>query len=490
MDHKPAESMESCGFDKLFYGSGQCSGLSLTCIVGRLSFIVALKECSGFNSSFEEVCRKCVHAITSARDDIMELYHVKGDRTEEMVCEVAILIAIAGAKLDKPELVSEFERCVPALDNRGSEDYIRIKSSTVRSVSAVFLPTVATWAALKLITHLRQKKPAKCIQRKFIDACSGLYRFSKAEIENAINIDNKKVCLGRGSAGHIYKGILPSGQEVAIKHIMQKLSSTFKREVEGLSRVRHPSLVCLFGCCVEDGEHYLVYEYCPGGNLAQHLQREDAVLTWETRVKILRDCSVALRYLHHYIDGCIVHRDIKLTNILLTDKMEAKLSDFGLARMLEMEETRVFTEVRGTIGYMDPEYVTNAKLTCSSDIYSFGIVMLQLLSGKKVLELDLDARNQLTRIARDVSMELRPLSDFEDPRLNGNINRIDFQALLLMAVLCIAKSSKDRPTIDEVCEETERVWKRSSGALDTSQPSTAACIKLQNLRAKSTSYMR
>lgn len=151
--------------------------------------------------------------------------------------------------------------------------------------------------------------------------------------------------------------------------------------------------------------------------------------------------------------------------------------------MLKMEETRVFTEVRGTIGYMDPEYVTNAKLTCSSDIYSFGIVMLQLLSGKKVLELDLDARDQLTRKARDVSMGLRPVSDFEDPRLNGNVNRVDFEALLLMAVLCIAKASKDRPTINEVCEETEMAWKRSCGIPDTSQSSAAAFIKPQNLRS-------
>jgi serine/threonine protein kinase len=105
-----------------------------------------------------------------------------------------------------------------------------------------------------------------------ITTWSGLYTFLKAEIENAINFGNEKICLGRGSVGCVYKGVLPSGQVVAIKHINKNnISDSFKREVDNLSRVWHPNLVCLFGCCVEDGEQYLVYEYCPAGNLAQHL---------------------------------------------------------------------------------------------------------------------------------------------------------------------------------------------------------------------------
>ncbi|XP_024975849.1 wall-associated receptor kinase-like 21 [Cynara cardunculus var. scolymus] len=104
---------------------------------------------------------------------------------------------------------------------------------------------------------------------------SGLYRFSKAEIEQAMNFSDEKKWLGRGSAGEVYKGILPSGQAVAIKQISnQNNADSFTREVEGLSRIRHPNLVCLFGCCIEDGEQYLVYEYCPAGNLAHHLLRK------------------------------------------------------------------------------------------------------------------------------------------------------------------------------------------------------------------------
>lgn len=121
-----------------------------------------------------------------------------------------------------------------------------------------------------LIKYVRKKKPKKPVQSGPITTWSGLYRFSKAEIENAINFERKD--LGRGSAGQVYKGVLPSGQVVAIKHINKSnTSDSFTREVEGLSRIRHPNLVCLFGCCVEDGEQFLVYEYCAAGNLAQHL---------------------------------------------------------------------------------------------------------------------------------------------------------------------------------------------------------------------------
>ncbi|KAL5997206.1 hypothetical protein ACLOJK_008136 [Asimina triloba] len=156
---------------------------------------------------------------------------------------------------------------------------------------------------------------------------------------------------------------------------------------------------------------------------------------------------------------CLVH--LQLTNILLTEDMEPKLSDFGLAKMLGMQESKVFTDVRGTIGYMDPEYMINAKLTCGSDVYSFGIVLLQILSGRRVIELDLEARDHLTRKAKDVVMGKRPLSDFVDPRLNGQLNMEDFAAILHVAVLCVAKSSKGRPTVVVVFEELDNVWKNS-----------------------------
>ncbi|ONK78258.1 uncharacterized protein A4U43_C02F16320 [Asparagus officinalis] len=323
------------------------------------------------------------------------------------------------------------------------------------------------------------------LQGKVMGTWSGLYRFSKVEIEKAINYGNSKVSLGSGSAGRVYQGVLPSGQLVAVKHIYKNaMSDSFTREVERLSKIRHPNLVGLLGCCIENGEQYLVYEYCGNGNLAQNLLRSDRVLPWDKRVRILKDCALALRFLHTHPDGCIVHRDIKLTNILLTETMEPKLSDFGLAKLIGIEESKVFTDVRGTIGYMDPEYMTNAKLTTASDIYSFGIVVLQLLSGKKVIELDIEARETLTTKAKDAALGRRPLEDFVDPRLNGELNLKDFESILRVAVLCVASSSRGRPTTKEVYDEMNKAWKNTF----TTTPALARRVTRQLSMSRSRSH--
>lgn len=142
------------------------------------------------------------------------------------------------------------------------------------AVILVMIGLAAIITLIKYVTNTKKKNEKKLPEKKDVADIPGLYRFSKAEIEHAINHGNEKKCLGRGSAGLVYKGVLPSGQLVAIKQIYKSnTSDSFTREIEGLSRVRHPNLVCLFGCCIEDGEQYLVYEYCPEGNLAQHLLR-------------------------------------------------------------------------------------------------------------------------------------------------------------------------------------------------------------------------
>ncbi|GJN04345.1 hypothetical protein PR202_ga21888 [Eleusine coracana subsp. coracana] len=336
-------------------------------------------------------------------------------RRKELVQVVLILVAVLGCKADH--------------DFSPEGEYIQVKRSSFAFL--LILASLVFGLAIGIIRYLRNRirdnettiesfksSQGNKLHGEVISRWSGLYKFTKAEIERALNYANSRIYLGSGSAGQVYQGVLPSGQLVAIKHIHKTaMSGSFIREVEQLSKVRHPNLVCLFGYSDEDGDQYLVYEYCANGNLAQNLLRGDSVLPWETRVKILRDCASVLRFLHTHPDGCIVHRDIKLTNILLTEDKEPKLSDFGLAKMLQMEETKVFTDVRGTIGYMDPEYITHSKLTCSSDIYSFGVVALQLLSGRKVIELDIVARDSLTKKAKDVVSGKRPLEEFIDPRI-------------------------------------------------------------------------
>lgn len=139
----------------------------------------------------------------------------------------------------------------------------------------MILAIIGLIAVIMLIKHVssrRKKEKKEVLNKELATKCSGLYRFSKNEIENAINYTTERKFLGRGSAGQVYKGALPSGQLVAIKQLFQSnTSDSFAREIDGLSRVRHPNLVCLFGCCIADGVQYLVYEFCPNGNLAEHL---------------------------------------------------------------------------------------------------------------------------------------------------------------------------------------------------------------------------
>ncbi|XP_066357549.1 probable serine/threonine-protein kinase PBL28 [Miscanthus floridulus] len=374
-------------------------------------------------------------------------------------------------------LVMAVHGCKADCDFVADGEYIKVRRSTF-AVLIVFAFLVVG-IAIAITKYLRNKKKAnetttesslKSSQGNYRvhkgevnSKWSGLYKFAKEEIERAINYASSRIYLGSGSAGQVYQGVLPSGQLVAIKHIHKTaMSGSFMREVEQLSKVRHPNLVCLFGYCDEEGDQYLVYEYCANGNLAQNLLRTDSVLPWETRVKILRDCASVLRFLHTHPDGCIVHRDIKLTNILLTENKVPKLADFGLAKMLEMEETKVFTDVRGTIGYMDPEYITHSKLTCASDIYSFGVVALQLLSGRKVIELDIVARDSLTKKAKDVVSGKKPLEEFMDPRVRDDVTIEDFVLILKIAVLCVASSSVGRPTIKDVFEEMDKALRNTT----------------------------
>ncbi|XP_073277700.1 probable receptor-like protein kinase At5g38990 [Primulina huaijiensis] len=466
---QPNVSADNCGFDGFYYGSGLCTTLQLRIFDKYIRY-----QCSLFSSlSFDHACESCTSALSNATNSLLGDLKADGrNNTERATCLVALIVSVIAEKLNGSSETDDFSRCLPALALPEKEDYIKIKNSLAKAFLAIVLALIGLTAVITLIKYViknrkKEKKPLKI--KDISTSCSGLYRFSKAEIESAINYSPEKKCLGRGSAGRVYKGMLPSGQIVAIKQIYKSnTSDSFTREIEGLSRVRHSNLVCLFGYCVEDGEHYLVYEYCSNGNLAQRLLRKDTVLTWELRVKILRDCAFALKYLHTHADGCIVHRDIKLTNILLTHNMDPKLSDFGLAKMLGMEESKVYTDVRGTIGYMDPEYMSNAKLTSASDIYSFGIVILQLLSGQRVIALDLDARDQLTRKAKDVNMMKRPITDFQDQRMKGDVITVDFESILQIAVLCVANSSTGRPTIDLVCEELDKAYKNTQAKKEKS----------------------
>ncbi|CAN1140988.1 Probable LRR receptor-like serine/threonine-protein kinase At5g48740, partial [Linum perenne] len=214
--------------------------------------------------------------------------------------------------------------------------------------------------------------------------------YSYKEIKSATN--RFKEVIGRGSFGSVYLGKLPDGKLVAVKvrsDRSQLGADSFINEVHLLSRIRHQNLVCLEGFCYESKQQILVYEYLSGGSLADHLygsKSKKVSLSWVRRLKIAVDAAKGLEYLHIGSDLRIIHRDVKCSNILLDKDMNARVCDFGLSKQLvQSDASHVTTIVKGTAGYLDPEYYSTQQLTEKSDIYSFGVVLLELICGREPL---------------------------------------------------------------------------------------------------------
>ncbi|KAM1300316.1 hypothetical protein ACFX15_011178 [Malus domestica] len=198
------------------------------------------------------------------------------------------------------------------------------------------------------------------------------------------------------------------------------------REVTSLSDVRHPNLVALLGSCEDVEEYFLVYELCQNGNLSEWLLGKDKNLPWRTRLELAIDSARGLWFLHTYPGGCIVHRDIKPTNILIDENFRSKLSDFGLSKVMDLGQSYVSSEVRGTFDYVDPEYRKNHHVNASGDVYSFGIVFLQLISGCRVINLNSNKPMPLSKMARALTTG-GDVTEFADPKLNGEYSGLKLQ---------------------------------------------------------------
>uniref|UniRef100_A0A8I6WTS5 Protein kinase domain-containing protein n=2 Tax=Hordeum vulgare subsp. vulgare TaxID=112509 RepID=A0A8I6WTS5_HORVV len=262
--------------------------------------------------------------------------------------------------------------------------------------------------------------------------------------------------IGQGIAGKVYKGMLANGWPVAVKHIIKnEHAETFVREVTSLSHVKHPNLVSLRGYCDGQEECFLVYELCVNGNLSEWLFGKDKSLSWTQRLQIALGSACGLWFLHIFPEGCIVHRDIKPTNILLGVDMEPKLADFGLSRVIDIGVSHVSSEVRGTFGYVDPEYRHNHRVNAAGDVYSFGMVLLQLLSGERAINIMNTAKPMsLDKMASMLIREGNVL-EFADPRLKGEYSVDAFDLCLKLALSCTGHKQQ-RPSMEQVVSRLEK----------------------------------
>ncbi|KAL3839408.1 hypothetical protein ACJIZ3_023999 [Penstemon smallii] len=219
-------------------------------------------------------------------------------------------------------------------------------------------------------------------------ATNNVTLFSYNSLRSATRSFHPSNRIGRGGFGIVYKGILRDGTQVAIKSLSAESNqgtNEFLTELNTISKIRHPNLVQLIGCCIEDNYRILVYEYLENNSLTSALlgsSGKRVELDWSKRAAICTGMASGLAFLHEYAEPRIVHRDIKASNVLLDENFIPKIGDFGLAKLFPDNVTHVSTRVAGTIGYLAPEYAKLGKLTKKADVYSFGVLLLEIISGK------------------------------------------------------------------------------------------------------------
>lgn len=283
---------------------------------------------------------------------------------------------------------------------------------------------------------------------------AGPKRFTYKELSNATKGFDEAGKLGEGGFGGVYKGALgKSNLEVAVKRVSKGSKQGKKEyisEVRVISRVRHRNLVQLLGWCHEQGELLLVYEYMPNGSLDFHLFKNKVMLTWTIRYKVALGLASAILYLHEEWEQCVVHRDIKSSNIMLDANFNAKLGDFGLARLVDHELGSQTTVLAGTMGYLAPECVTTGKSSKESDVYSFGVVALEITCGRRPVDLKQEpGKVRLVEWVWELYGKGK-LGEAADKELNWGFDGRQIECLMIVGLWCCHPDHTMRPSIRQV----------------------------------------
>ncbi|XP_028766379.1 PTI1-like tyrosine-protein kinase At3g15890 [Neltuma alba] len=299
--------------------------------------------------------------------------------------------------------------------------------------------------------------------------------FSLKELHSATNNFNYDNKLGEGGFGIVYWGQLWDGSQIAVKRLKawsNKADMEFAAEVEILARVRHKNLLSLRGYCAEGQERLIVYDYMPNLSLLSHLHRQhspDCLLNWDRRMNIAIGSAEGIAYLHHQATPHIIHRDIKSSNVLLDADFQARVAGFGFAKLIPDGAAHVTTRVKGTLGYLAPEYAVLGKASESCDVYSFGILLLELASGKKPIEI---RSTSMKRSIADWALPLvieRRYSDLADSKLKGNYVEEELKRMILVALVCAQRQPEKRPTMLEVVDLLKGEYKDKLSDLEKNE---------------------
>lgn len=274
--------------------------------------------------------------------------------------------------------------------------------------------------------------------------------------------------LGEGGFGFVHKGILPTGKQVAVKQLKtgsRQGDKEFQAEVETISRVHHKHLVSLVGFCISGKKRFLVYEFLPNNTLEFHLHGNGQLaMVWASRMKIAVGSAKGLAYLHEDCNPTIIHRDIKASNILLDFNFAPKVSDFGLAKFFSdcnSPITHITTGVVGTFGYLAPEYARSGKVSEKSDVFSYGVMLLELITGRPpIFTTDTESSTDLSlveyaRPSLTQALEEGNFDNLVDPRLQGNYNANEMAKMVACASACVQQMPFRRPRMSQIVRALE-----------------------------------
>ncbi|XP_073303175.1 calcium/calmodulin-regulated receptor-like kinase 1 [Primulina huaijiensis] len=324
------------------------------------------------------------------------------------------------------------------------------------------------------------------LKKANVISASGILEYSYRDLQKATY--NFTTLIGQGAYGPVYKAQMPAGETVAVKVLAndsKQGEKEFQTEVMLLGRLHHRNLVNLVGYCAEKNQHMLIYVYMSRGSLASHLYDEKLKpLNWEERVQIALDVARGLEYLHDGAVPPVIHRDIKSSNILLDQSIRARVADFGLSR--EEMVNKQASNIRGTFGYLDPEYVSTRSFTKKSDVYSYGVLLFELVAGRNPLQ-------GLMEYVDLATMDTEGKDGWEeivDPRLDGSFDVEELNEVAALAHKCVNRVPRRRPSMRDIVQVFSKIIKsRHTGKqhFESSTPRTdEVTINMDQLGRRST----
>lgn len=310
------------------------------------------------------------------------------------------------------------------------------------------------------------------------------HRLTYQEIESATKNFSEENVIGIGGNGKVYKGTFPGGSEVAVKRISHESSEglrAFVAEISSLGRLKHRNLVGLRGWCKkEKGSLILVYDYMENGSLDNRVFEcdESKMLSWEERIKILKQVASGILYLHYGWESKVLHRDIKASNVLLDKEMNARLGDFGLARMHDHDKAAGTTRVVGTVGYLAPEVVKSGRASMQTDVFGYGVLILEVICGRRPIE---EGKPPLVEWVWDLLRRGELLSGVDARlRTRGEIDAEEVERVLHLGLLCVHPDSNARPTMRQIV----KLFEGKSDEVDGTEGEGMEMYLLQRMRTK------